>query len=196
MLNTSRPQGLYQGCFSKTHWGGKRVAEKWDLFCEICPKQAKIYSELPNHVRALLGIEKRKHASSKFSAKDGTHRVPMHLLVALESILMERIHLGEEVTYDFAASVLLRLVTVWNEQLQTLHSDVRAQGQRALSEQDRLADGDGAGDQQESMDTFPASHMEKLLLSLKECKISSNPESLRKLGSAFPYYFRINTFFY
>ena len=115
MLNTSRRQGQYQGCFSKSHWGGKRISQQWDLFCEIAPKQAKMYSELPNHVRALLGIEERKHNNSKFKATEGTHRVPTALIVALESLLMERIHLGEEVTYDLAASVLLRLVGLWNE---------------------------------------------------------------------------------
>ena len=187
MLAHRRSQGLYQGCFAKSHWGGKRYSEKWDLFCEICPKQAKIYSELPNHVRALLGIEKRKHSSSKYPAQDGSRRVPIPLLVALESMLMERIHVGEEVTYDFAASLLYRLVCVWNDQLQNLLSDVRAKGQQVLSEEDQLIAGDCEDDQQKDMDTSKASHMEGVLSSIQECKISSNSDSLRKLGCKFQY---------
>lgn len=182
MLNTSRRQGQYQGCFSKSHWGGKRISQQWDLFCEIAPKQAKMYSELPNHVRALLGIEERKHNNSKFKASEGTHRVPTALIVALESLLMERIHLGEEVTYDLAASVLLRLVGLWNEKLQELTAEARGVGHQVLKQQDMAITGRPTEEEEHEMEKDGAAHMAGLFDSLRECKIVHNSPSLMILG--------------
>lgn len=171
MLQKSRNLGQYQGCFGKSHWGHKRVAHKWDLFCEIAPKQAKIYSEIPNHVRQLLGVPTLKHSNSKFKEADGNHKVPYPLLEAMESILMQRVHLGEEVTHDFACSVLLRLVQVWNEKLQELTSDARLAGQAVVKQQH------GNTDHEE------AKHMDSLLSHIRECKISTNANALKILGS-------------
>ena len=63
----------------------------------------------------------------------------------------------------------------------------KAKGQQVLSEQDQLIAGDCEDDQQKDMDTSKASHMEGVLSSIQECKISSNSDSLRKLGCKFQY---------
>ena len=180
MLSKGRPQGLYPGCFAKSHWGGKRIRDKWDMFCEIAPRQAKIYSEVPNCVRAILGIDVRKHTGSKFKVSDGDHRVPLPLLLALESLLMDRIHLGEEVTYDFASSVLIRLVNVWNEQLAQLFAEVGEQGTQVVKAHDELVVAGSSPDC--ALQEASASHFEVLRSSLHQCKISTNSESLRKPG--------------
>ena len=182
MLRHKRNQGQYQGCFSKTHWGGKRVLHHWDEFCDIAPKQAKLYSELPNHVRALLGIEARKHSNSKFKESDGSRKIPMPLLLAMENILMERIHLGEEVTYDFAAGLLVRLVSVWNEKLQELKADVVKDGHRILREHDKDIVGEPTEEQQLQMEQKGAMHMDSMLSGIRECHVSTQNTAVQILG--------------
>lgn len=179
MLQHSRRQGQYQGCFAK--WKNMRVAHRWDLFAEICPKQAKACSELPNHVRTLFGVETKKHTNSKFPVSDGSHQLPTPLIVALESILMERIHLGEEVTTDFASCVLVRLVSVWNEQLGKLTEDARGFAQRHLQNQDLQME-NVPGEHQQLALAEDSNHMVELLSEIRECKISTNSPSVVKPG--------------
>lgn len=186
MLGNSRKQGQYQGCFAK--WKDMRIAHKWDLFCEICPKQAKACSEIPNHVRTLFGVETKKHTNSKFSAKDASHTVPTPLILALESLLMERIHLGEEVTVDFASNVLVQLVSLWNEQLGKLTEDVRRFGQQHLKNQD-LQIKDVPGEQEQMALADDSKHMVQLFSEIHECKISTNSPSVLKLGLTVQYLF-------
>ena len=176
MLSNGKRQGLYQGCFSKSHWGDRRIRDKWDLFCDVAPKQAKLYSEIPNCIRGLLGIESRKYTGSRFSASDGDHRVPLPLLIALESLLMERIHIGEEVTYDVASSLLIRLVNVWNEQLTQLFNELGEKGCQIVKAFD------SAEVEDQAMQEATASHFQMIKSSMHQCKISTNSESLRKLG--------------
>lgn len=175
MLTHNRNQGQYQGCFAQSHWSGKRVKHQWDLFCRIAPKQAKQFSELPNHVRTLLGVSELKHTNSKFKQSDGSHRIPVPIMLALDNLLCERISLGEEVTHDFAAATLLRLITVWNEQLKVLTSQTREMGQRMLADHDEQDDDEEA--QQAS-----GNHIADMLSQLQECKISTNPGALMILG--------------
>lgn len=183
MLQHTRRQGQYQGCFSKSHWGGKRILHKWDLLCEIAPKQAKIYCELPNHIRSLLGIEKLKHSNSKFAQGEGSHKVPIPLVLALEKLLMERIHLGEEVTYDFASAVLVRLVNVWNEKVTEIESDVKASlGHAILKEQDEQITSRPSLEQEQSLQRQGEDRFAHILSMLVKCNVSTKEQSLAILG--------------
>lgn len=178
-----RRNGLYQGCFSKSHWGHKRVAHRWDLFAEIAPNQAKRCYELPNYIRSLLGIEEKKHDNSKFKKEDGNHKVPMALVTALESLLMERIHLGEEVTSDYAAETLLMLVQLWNEKIKELNSDVVAShGTEVLKSQDKQITDETSDDQIERMGHQASSNLESVLSTLKSCHVQRNHTAITILG--------------
>ncbi|CAK9000454.1 unnamed protein product [Durusdinium trenchii] len=162
MLNKQRRAGQYQGCFAK--WQKRRVSHKWDLFCEIAPKQAKICTEIPNSVKVLLGVSELKHANSKFKNEDGARQVPVHLALAVESILMERIHMGEEVTMDFAAEVLLAMVNTWNSKISELSDEIRERcGQQFLQQQDSMIDTEAAGPDADRLDEQATKQLDHLL---------------------------------
>ena len=122
-----KDRGQYQGCFSNSHWGGKWKQEKWDVFADTCNNLAHRHSEIPNLLRPVLGIENLKHANSQYKAEEGLRNVPTVLASALESLLVDRIQAGEEVTVDFASSVLFELIKLWNSSLESLRNDVRDQ---------------------------------------------------------------------
>lgn len=183
MLRTSRPAGLYQGCFSKSHWGNKRIKHKWDLFCKVAPKQAKRYAELPNHVRLVLGVDEMKHSNSKFKVVDGARQIPQPLVEALENLLMERIHLGEEVDNDFCTQVLLQLIEVWNSQVQELVSDVKTHvGPNLLKTQDSELGDEPTESQMEHAQREAERGMNHVLSVLRTCHVSENYLALRTLG--------------
>ena len=98
--------------------------DRWDLFVEIAPKQAKGMSEIPNRLRNLLGVP-LKHHNGKFKVSEGTHTIPQPLALAIEELLLERIQLGEEVSFDYAWEVVQQAVTEWNSQLEALTNAVR-----------------------------------------------------------------------
>lgn len=180
MLQHSRRNGLYQGCFSKSHWGHKRVAHKWDLFCRVAPKQAKHFSELPNHVRSLLGISEKKHSNSKFKVSEGSRQVPEPLVEALENILMERIHMGEEVDSDFCTQVLLQLVQVWNDKVEDLTKDVKSNvGQDLLMKQDSQLGEEPSESQMLECQKEAAKGLDHMLSLLRTCHVSQNHTAIR-----------------
>ena len=57
MLRHRRHNGQYQGCFSKSHWGKRRVSDKWDVLVQQAPNLSKQVSEVPNVLRPVLGIK-------------------------------------------------------------------------------------------------------------------------------------------
>ena len=181
---TRRKAGAYQGCFSKSHWGHKRIAHKWDLFCEIAPRQARCMSEIPNHLKAVLGIDEFKHNNSKFKLSDGSHQVPLPLMRAMESILMERIHLGEEVTTSFCGAVLTKMVDVWNDHIAALKPEVaKIVGQNLLKEQDQQMSEDVSESEMSIRQKHATEGLEAALESLRPIVLSSNHRTLEILSS-------------
>lgn len=57
MLKNGNRAGQYQGCFSKSHWGGRRMADKWNVFIKHAPNLSKRVMEVPNSLRPSLGIK-------------------------------------------------------------------------------------------------------------------------------------------
>ena len=57
LLHHRRHNGQYQGCFSKSHWGKRRVSDKWDVLVQQAPNLSKQVSEVPNLLRPVLGIK-------------------------------------------------------------------------------------------------------------------------------------------
>lgn len=183
MLNKQRRAGQYQGCFAK--WQKRRVSHKWDLFCEIAPKQAKICTEIPNSVKVLLGVSELKHANSKFKNEDGARQVPVHLALAVESILMERIHMGEEVTMDFAAEVLLAMVNTWNSKISELSDEIREHcGQQFLQQQDSMIDTEAAGPDADRLDEQATKQLDHLLEFLRPCHLTQTHTAFMQLDGS------------
>ena len=56
MIKKEKHRGMYSGCMSQKKWLGSRIKQKWDLFAEQCPDQAKICKEVPNVFRQALGV--------------------------------------------------------------------------------------------------------------------------------------------
>ena len=56
MLKQYRKAWQYQGCFSRSHWGGAREREHWDLLIQHAPNLSKKIHEVPNSLRPTLGI--------------------------------------------------------------------------------------------------------------------------------------------
>ena len=185
LLRQGKHQGLYRGCFSETHWKSKRREHKWDLFAQYAPKLAKIHSEVPNSLRDILGIEVRKHTLGKFSQSEGgSHQCPEPLATALETLLLERIALGEECTADFAAHSLSTLIEVWNGKVGELHEAVReASAKELLREQDDAITEDMSLVEIEAIQIDANKKMEKILSDLRPVELSKNHSSFQTLPS-------------
>lgn len=183
MLNKHRKAGQYQGCFSNSHWSGKRKRDKWDLFCETAPKLARKCHEIPNSIKQLLNIGKLKHSNGRFKVSEGTRSLPIQLAFAWESMLLERMQLGEEVTSDFAQTLFLQLVEEWNSAIADLAEKAREQlGVQILREHDSTMEdtGDTADNQ-----ALAARELERLTSSLQACAISKNLTAVRLPGCSY-----------
>lgn len=181
MLTKQRNQGQYQGCFAESHWGGKRKSQQWDLFAKIAPKQAKICAELPNRIRKLVGVDTLKHANSKFKACE-SHSLPQALISAIESLLVDRIQLGEEVTHAFAQKLVQSVVAVWNDKVQELHQTCKQSlGTRLLADCESLVQADMTEDEAQELQDMAVNELEVVLASIKPVCIPQRQNGLVNL---------------
>lgn len=182
-MSTGARSGAYQGCFSKSHWGGQRKTQRWDLLMQHAPKIAKKHSEVPNYLRSILNIDKMKWNGGKFSEKEGLHTVPPPLAAALESLIMDRLEVGEEITFDFVEQTLRLLVKIWNEKISELEREVRETGQkRILERENELVDQDGLADAEHTASEGDASALKNLLGALQTCNVQQHPAAFGKLA--------------
>ena len=187
MLNNHRNSGQYQGCFSDSHWGKKRKLHKWDMFVEIAPKQAKVLTEIPNRLRSLLGVP-LKHSNSKFKCAEGSHQIPDPLALAVEGLLVERMQLGEELTFDFALEVLLQAVSEWNSQLEELTSAVRQSlGPYFLQLHDENLGDDPSEEAMQAVQAAAEADLEDALSLLRPVVMSKNHASCMRHGICLQY---------
>eukprot|EP00438_Fugacium_kawagutii_P014416 Skav236071 [mRNA] locus=scaffold2211:153024:160283:+ [translate_table: standard] len=182
-LSTGARSGAYQGCFSKSHWGGQRQKQRWDLLMQHAPKIAKTHSEVPNYLRGILNIDKMKWNGSKFSEKEGLHTVPPPLATALEHLVMDRLEIGEEITYDFVEQTLRLLVKLWNEKISDLENEVREAGQKRILERENArVDLDGLADAERTTSESDVSALQNLLGALQTCNVQQHPSAFGKLA--------------
>ena len=195
MLQKRRNQGQYQGCFSESHWAKKRREHHWDVFCDIAPRQAKQLSEVPNSVRPLIGIDVLKHSNSKFSVEEGMHSVPIPLGLAAEHILVDRIHMGEEVTHDFVTKLLVDMIDIWNKNVEKLAKEVQlSMGPELLRHCDAtMRDSMSDGEIQELQQAAKAK-LEAVLSNLRPCSVKKQHAALRCLGVT--YFFGLKKILY
>ena len=140
-------------------------------------------SEIPNHLKRVLGIEELKHNNSKYKMENGSHQIPKPMMEAMENILMERIHLGEEVTIGFCASVLAKMVDVWNENIEKLKPEVEHfVGQNLLKEQDQQMPDDVTESEIGVRQKHATEGLEAVLRSLRPIVAKENYKSLEILS--------------
>lgn len=126
-----------------------------------------------------------KHSNSRFKADGATHKIPFALAEALENIMMERIHIGEEVTMDFCSQVLIELVKVWNSKIDELKPQVQQYvGQKLLRDQDQQLPGDSSRSQLETAQKHAVQGLQAVLDSLRPIEVSENFKSLQTLWSS------------
>ena len=172
------------GVFHGQSLGGHRKKQNWDLLVKYAPKIAKKHSEVPNSLRDVLNITTKKWNGGKFSKSDGLHVIPPSLALALDTIIMDRLAAGEEVSYDFVESTLKLLVKLWNEKIEELQADVQETVQKKiLQAQNAIAESEDVGDDVARMakdDEMTA--LSKLLETLQPCNISTQPTALGNLA--------------
>ena len=140
-------------------------------------------SEIPNHLKRVLGIEELKHNNSKYKMENGSHQIPQPMMEAMESILMERIHLGEEVTIGFCASVLAKMIDVWNDNIEKLKPEVtNFVGQNLLKEQDQQMSEDVTESEVCVRQKHATEGLEAVLQSLRPIVAKENYRSLEILS--------------
>lgn len=186
-LQNSNRAGAYQGCFSDSHWGGQRKKHKWDMLMKHAPKIAKHYSEVPNSLRPVLDIHNQKWNGSKFKKTDGLHTIPQPLAMALEHVIMDRLSIGEEMTYDYVEQTLMILVKLWNEKISEMEAEVRdTLTKDILQKQNELV---GNCDEKVLVEAQEkdASSLQQVLSTLVPCNVSTQPKALGTLSQIFTY---------
>ena len=95
---------------------------------------------------------------------------------ALEGILMEHIHLGEEVSHDFAANVTVKLIEVWNSAVDKLRNEFETfLGKDRVPLEDDVC---GSSQSHKAADSEATDHLRAIMDSLQKCEISSASQSV------------------
>ena len=126
--------GYFPGCLYPSKWGKVRHDQHWPLLVKTAPQLCKRRKELPNSLRSILQINELKYGSGT-SAEKRSH-LPPPLEEAIESMLVERIGLGEEVTMHFVKSTILFATSIWNECIGEVRKLVRDHGLKLLERDD------------------------------------------------------------
>lgn len=135
----------------------------------MAPDICKKHSEIPNHLRSALGLSSRKYEGSKFSREDGTHTIPDALALAVESLTLDMLSSGQEVSLGCVKKVMLEMITLWNEQINEFRQDIlKTMGEQIVAQN---AKNDGA-------DT----PLQKALKVLQPCNASKHPSAIMNLG--------------
>ena len=124
----------FPGCLYPSKWGTVRHDQHWPLLVKTAPQLCKRHKELPNSLRSILQINKLKYGSNTSTEKRS--HLPPPLEEAIESMLVERIGLGEEVTMHFVKNTILFAISIWNECIGEVHKLVRDHGLKLLERDD------------------------------------------------------------
>ncbi|CAK9018622.1 unnamed protein product [Durusdinium trenchii] len=126
--------GYFPGCLYESKWGAARREQQWALLCASAPALCKKHKELPNSLRRILRFNKQKHgAPTKDTARC---YIPLALEQAIESMILDRILLGEETTMVFVKNTIVWAVQLWNEVIEMIRTDIRNNGLETIKQQD------------------------------------------------------------
>ena len=160
MLKHSKRKGIYQGCFVK--WKKESIKHQWAMFVKCAPEMSKKHSEVPNAIRRGFNMTTLKWNHGAFNEDEGVHYIPLPLALAAESMIMDQLATGQEVTFGYARKLFVDMVKLWNEHI----IDIRSQMQGVL---------DSYPDDEEN-------HIKEVMNILKVCNISHHPAALKSLG--------------
>lgn len=83
-VHLTQMKGYFRCCVYK--WKGPRARQHWSLICAAAPRIAKKVKEVPNTLRAMLGLEK------KFKSRGGGGKAPSETSMvpaALENVVAD-----------------------------------------------------------------------------------------------------------
>ena len=106
MLQKKMFKHQFQGCLAESKWMGARKCQNWDAMILHAPKMAKKMREVPNVLRQVLGMDKRKYARSKYPDAGNLRALPTALMLAAEDLLIQRMELGEVVNYQYVSGIV------------------------------------------------------------------------------------------
>lgn len=108
--------GYFPGCVYPSKWGSVRQHQQWAVLVQTAPKICKKFKELPNSLRMILRLDLKKggFANQELWMTKATKTIPPALETAFESLVVERIDLGEEVSITYIKNMLLEGCRVWN----------------------------------------------------------------------------------
>lgn len=132
----SKMPGYFAGCMFKSKWGEARIAQKWDLLTMTAPALCAKHKELPNSLRLMLNMKALKWAPDGFKGKQRAF-LPQVFQQVVESMTMERIELGEEVSMVYVKNLILYLADVWNDSIASIRSLLETKGLDFLKERDQ-----------------------------------------------------------
>ena len=125
MLQKKMFKHQFQGCLAESKWMGARKAQNWDAMVLYAPKMAKKMREVPNVLREVLGMDKKKYSRSKFPQASKLRNLPTALMLAAEDLLIQRMELGEVVNYQYVSGIVDLLSETWNQKVAELKEEVR-----------------------------------------------------------------------
>eukprot|EP00438_Fugacium_kawagutii_P033902 Skav220991 [mRNA] locus=scaffold1541:250564:259672:- [translate_table: standard] len=107
--------GCYKGVMSQTKWLGARVREKWDSFCETCPRDAAKRDKVPNWARKSLGMNMLGRVPAAF---------PVALQHMCDNILLQKLQMGMEISPPGIADLIESLLKEYNSQVQEVNQEL------------------------------------------------------------------------
>ena len=110
--------GTYKGCFTKSHWGGSRQKHCWDKVAELAPRFAERFAEVPNWIRAALQISAMKGPS----LVPETGKLPPAIAQTIETMIMERVSLGEEMTLTNVSELVKHTISMYNQEVKAINA--------------------------------------------------------------------------
>ena len=117
----------------KNGWFDRCDSEKWELFVDTCPQDAKNCKELPNWARNLLGVKHKK------GRHDHAKVIPHAVSQAVEMLIMHALSDGQEVTSAAVAKTIQWGVSVYNDEVKFVNRQVQKHNETLLQE---LRDGE------------------------------------------------------
>jgi len=165
--------GYFPGCVFESKWGRVRREQHWEIFVHTAPRICAKHKELPNCLRRILKMKTMKHSTESTQCTEQIH-LPHALKTAVESMVMSRLELGEEVTMAYVQNTLEHGVKLWNTVVNSMQDSVPEKCLQMLKSRDsEFAELDGP-----ELETRVNKMVETLQSVLKPINLKGNDDSI------------------
>ena len=171
MLRLHRKDGYFQGAGCAQKWPAAREKYCWDAVCELCPKVAAKFAEVPNWLRERFEIGGRKGS--------GTYKVSEDLYEVVDAVLEEVAKKGMELNTSSIEEVLKDALQVYNETVNSWRIEKEKADAAML---DGLCD---SGASEEEMCALASELAQAKELWPKECILGRTPRALNQVALSF-----------